>query len=99
VDVVQKRKQFWEMNTAELAAATREFDAPGFSPPAVQPTAAQRTQFRRWQAKRDDARARLLLSLDKALIEQTDNYAASHGVTFSEVVADALRKLMRKQSA
>ena len=96
---MKKKKPYWEMNTSELAAATKEFDAPNFNPPAVKPTMAQRSQLRRWQSKREDARTRLLLSLDKNLIEQADDYAASHGITFSEVVSDALRKLMRKKSA
>ena len=35
----------------------------------------------------------------KELVERTDEYAANRGVTFSNVVADALRLLMRKKSA
>jgi hypothetical protein len=96
---MKKQKPYWEMNAEELGAATRGFDDPGYNPPAVTPTAAQRAQLRRWQKKRAAGRARLTLSLEKPLIEETDNYAVSRGVTFSEVVSDALRRLMRKKSA
>jgi hypothetical protein len=96
---MKKQKAYWAMNAEELAAATKEFDDPRYDPPAVKPTAAQRAQWRRWQRGRAAARARLTLSLEKPLIAQTDEYAARHGVSFSEVVADALRRLMRRKSA
>jgi hypothetical protein len=96
---MKKQKPYWEMNLEELAEATREFDDPSYNPPAVKPTAAQRAQLGRWQKKRAASCARLTLSLEKPLIEETDNYAVNHGVTFSEVVSDALRQLMRKKSA
>ena len=95
----KKKKQYWEMNAEELADATKEFDDPVYEPVAVKTTVAERAQLRRWQLKRAAARSRLTLSLDKGLIEQTDNYAVSRGVTFSDVVSDALRKLMQRKSA
>jgi hypothetical protein len=91
---MKKRKPYWEMNAEELAEATRQFDDPNYNPPAVRPTPLQRAQLSRWQRKRAASRARLTLSLDKQLIEQTDSYAANRGQTFSDVVSDALRKLM-----
>ena len=96
---MKKKKPYWEMNAEELADATKEFDDPVYEPVAVKATVAERAQLRRWQRKRAAARARLTLSLDRGLIEQTDNYAVSRGVTFSDVVSDALRKLMQRKSA
>jgi hypothetical protein len=96
---MKKQKPYWEMNVEELAEATREYDVPGYDPPVVKPTAAELAQLHRWQKKRAAGRARLTLSLEKPLIEETDDYAVNHGVTFSEVVSDALRQLMRKKSA
>jgi hypothetical protein len=96
---MKKQKPYWEMSTAELAEATKEFDDPNYNPPAVKPTTAQRAQLRRWHRKRAAARARLTLSLDKQLIAQANDYAATHGVTFSDLVSDALRRLMGKESA
>jgi hypothetical protein len=91
------KKEFWEMDADELAAATAEFDDPNHAPRAVEPTAAQRAQLRRWQRRRSAARARIALSLDRRLIERTDSYAADHGVTFADVVTEALTGLMGRR--
>jgi hypothetical protein len=96
---MKKSKPYWEMNTSELAAATREFDDPAFHPPAVKPTARQLAQQQRWRRKAAASRARLTLSLDPKLIAQIDDYAANHRMTFSDVVTSALQHLMRKKSA
>ena len=96
---MKKQKPYWEMNTEQLAEATREFDDPNYDPQAVKPTAAERAQLQRWQRARKAARYRLTLLLDKTLVEQTDNYAVNHGITFSDVVSNALRQLMSKKSA
>ena len=96
---MKKKKPYWEMNAEELAEATKEFDDSSQEPRAVKPTAAERAQLRRWQRKRSAARSQLTLSLDKTLITQTDDYAVRRGVTFSDVVTDALQRLMQKKSA
>ena len=95
----KQKKPYWEMTTEELAAATKEFDDPNYDPPARRPTPKQLTQLRQWQRKRAAKRSTLAISLEQNLIEQADNYAASHGITFSDLVSDALRRLMRKKSA
>jgi hypothetical protein len=95
----KRKKQYWEMTTAELAAATKAFDDPAHDPPARKPTARQAAQLRRWQGKRAAKRGKLEVSLERRLIEQTDDYAASRGMTVSDVVSSALRRLMRKKSA
>ena len=95
----RKPKAFWEMTTSELAEATKAFDDPAHDPPARKPTSRQAAQLRRWQGKRAAKRAKLEVSLERRLIEQTDDYAASRGMTVSDVVSNALRRLMRKKSA
>jgi hypothetical protein len=95
---MSRRKAFWKMSTDELAAATKEFDDPNYDPPVVKPSIAQKTQLRNWQRKVRQ-RSKLTLLLERDLIALTDDYAVNHGITFSEVVSDALRKLMRKKSA
>jgi len=97
--MTKKKKRWSTLNTEELAAATREFDDPNYHPPARKPSARQLAQLRRVQRKAAISRFRIALALESDLVEQTDEYAASHGLTFSEVVTDALRKLMRKKSA
>src|SRR5689334_19775844 len=88
-----KQKRWSEMTAAELAAATRDFDEPGFNPPAQKPSGRQLAELRRIQGKAKD-RFRIALSLEPDLIEQADEYAADHGITFSQLVADALRRLL-----
>ncbi len=95
----KQKKPYWEMTTEELAAATREFDDPNYDPPAKKPTPKQLAQLRLWQRNRAVKRSTLAISLEQNLIEQAEDYAATHGITFSDLVSDALRRLMRKKSA
>ena len=97
--MIKKNKRWSTLTTEELAAATREFDDPNYNPPARKPSARELAKLRRVQRKAAISRFRVALALESDLVEQTDEYAANHGLTFSEVVADALRKLMRKKSA
>jgi hypothetical protein len=87
------------MTTDELAAATKEFDDPNYNPPAQKATKRQLAQLRRVQRKTATQRFQIAIALDGKLVEQADNYAVSHGITFSDLVSDALRRLMRKKSA
>ena len=86
------------MTTKELAQATKRFDDPAYNPPAIKPTAKQAAQLKRWRAKKD-RQTKLTLSLDRSLIEECGEYASDRGITVSEVVANALRRLIRKKSA
>ena len=96
--MIKKPKRWSELTTAQLAAATRAFDAPDFAPVPQRPSRRELAALHRVQRKAGD-RFRIALALEKNLVEQTDNYAAHHGLTFSAVVSDALRQLMRKKSA
>lgn len=94
-----KKKRWSEMTTHELAAATKAFDKPGFQPRSLKPTNAERAALQRVRAASEANRSRVALSLDTALVEATDDYAGQKGMTFSEVVADALLRLVKKRSA
>jgi hypothetical protein len=97
---MMKKKPYWKMTTAELAEATKGFDDPNYNPPAIKPTRKQRAHLLRWRRKRPaERRSRLTLSLERKLINQADNYALTHGMTFSDLVSDALRRIIRKKSA
>lgn len=96
---MKKTKRWSELTKKELAAATRQFDDPNFNPPARKPSKRQLAQLRRVQRKAANNRFRVAVALDGNLVEQADNYAASRGLTFSDLVSDALRRLMRKKSA
>lgn len=95
----RKTRRWSEMNTAQLATATRQFDDPNYDPPAQKPTKRDAAQLRRVQRKAARSRLRVAVALEGSLVEQADDYAASRGMTFSDLVSDALRQLMRKKSA
>ena len=96
--MTRKKKRWSELTTEELAAATKQFDDPNYDPPVQTPSRREMAALHRIEQK-SKTRFRVSLALEKKLVEQTDNYAASHGVAFSDVVANALRQLMRKKSA
>ena len=97
--MTKKHKRWSDMTSDELAVATKEFDAPDYRPPVRKPTRREVAQLHRVQRKAAAGRFRIALSLDKKIVEQTDDYAANHGTTFSEVVSDALRRMMRRKPA
>jgi len=97
--MIKSQKRWSDMTGDELAAATREFDAPDYRPPVRKPTRREVNQLDRVQRKAAAGRFRIALSLEKRIVEQTDDYAANHGTTFSEVVSDALKQMMRKKPA
>jgi DNA-binding protein H-NS len=94
-----KRKRWSDMTTQELADATHKFDDPKYNPPARKVTKQQLAQLRRVKRKAAQNRFSIALALEANLIEQADEYAAKHGITFSELVSDALRRLIGKKSA
>src|ERR1035437_9718259 len=96
---MKKQKPYWQMNAPELQEATKAFDDPVYDPPALKPTRSQLNQLQRGRRKRAAHHYRISLVLEGNLVEATDSYASKHGVSFSDVVSDALRKLMRKKSA
>lgn len=94
------KQTIWsDLTTAELAVATREFDDPKFDPPAQKPSTRQASDLRRVQRKAAKDRFRVAIALEEDLIEKADQYASSHGITFSQLVTDALRRLIEKKSA
>jgi len=95
----QKQKRWSEMTTEELAAATRQFDDPNYVPVARKPTRRALAQLHRVQRKAAASRFRIALLLEQDVVKRTDDYATSHGITFSDVVTSALRNLIGKKSA
>jgi hypothetical protein len=93
-----RNKRWSELTTEELAAATREFDDPNYQPVARIPSKRQLAQLHRVRRKSAESRFRIALLLQKDVVEFTDNYAANHGVTFSDVVDSALRQLKKKSA-
>ena len=97
--MTKKKKRWSELTAGELAAATKEFDDPNYQPAAVRPSKKDVASLRRVQRKSVSDGFRVGVALEQALIDQADQYALDHGMTFSDLVGTALRRLMRKRSA
>lgn len=92
-----KTKKWSKLTAKQLAAATAVFDDPTYNPPARKPSPRDLAQLRRVQAKAK--LQRIPIALEQRLIVQADSYAARRGMSFSDVVADALTQLIAKKSA
>ena len=101
----KRTKPYWEMTAAELAEATKEFD--GEIPASrLRPLSPQ--QRRQWERmkqqpsrsifvldrpRRKGATA-VVIELDQELLRRTDAYAASRGMTRSELIENGLKSVL-----
>src|SRR5215204_5802133 len=97
-------KPYPQMTTAELREATREYDRERPGLPGKPLTAAQRKAFRA-TAKRGrptvgEGADRVLVSIERGLLKQTDALAKRRKVNRSQLVAEALRReLLRDKTS
>ena len=96
-------KNYDEMTTAELRAATREFDRELPAGPDGLPgrplNLAERKQWRAVRRKMGRPRIgkgvkRVLISLEEDLLKRSDVYAKRHHLNRSQMISAGLRKLM-----
>ena len=106
-------KRYGGMSKVELRAATREYDAEMIDPPAAGvPEDVRARHDRAIAAARAAAEKRkrgrpvvgqgstgVLISMEKGLLADVDDFAAEHGLTRSELVAEGLRLAMARGSA
>ncbi len=97
-------KPYWEMNTAELAEATKEFDTP--SPPGRwRPmTPAERARWER--AKRKPGRPKVgqgvevvSLSIERGLLTRADKLAKKLKVSRAKLVSEGLQRVLAEAAA
>jgi hypothetical protein len=102
-----KRKPYDQMNTAELAAATAEYDRPWTGPglPGRPLTAAQRAQHRQARAHAKAGRPKIgggtqvvPVSIERGLLMQVNAFAKRHALKRSQMVAEGLRLVMRRRA-
>ena len=102
-----KRKPYEQMNTAELAAATAEYDKPWTGPglPGKPLTAAQRAQHRRASARAKAGRPKIgagaqivPVSIERGLLRQVNAFAKRHDLKRSQMVAEGLRLVMQRRA-
>lgn len=97
------KRRYERMNTAELAAATAQYDKEwtGGALPGKPLTAAQRSAHRR-AAKRAKAGrpkvgkgAKIVpVTIERGLLKAADHFAKQHGLKRSQMVAEGLRLVM-----
>ena len=101
-----KHKPYEQMNTAELAAATAEYDRPWTGPglPGKALTAGQRAQHRRAKAHAKAGRPKIgggaqivPVSIERGLLTQVDAFAQRHHLKRSQMVTEGLRLVMRRR--
>ena len=96
---MKQTKPYWEMTTAELRKATRQFDDPAYQPAALPQTAEDIAQQRR--AKNKGGRPRkglgaqtISLTVEKALLARSDAYARRLGISRAELVQRGLNAIL-----
>ena len=99
---MKRSKPYWEMNSEELADATREFDREG----TILRTKPLSTDMRRkWAKAKKRGRPkvgggakRVLISMETSLLAQADKLARQRGIGRSELIAEALKTVLAKAS-
>lgn len=112
--MVKRHKPYAQMNTAELAAATAEYDQEWTGPglPGKPLTAAQRALHRRAAARgARTARAKMgrpkvgagakivPVTIERGLLKEADAFAKRHQLKRSQMVAQGLRLVMERAKA
>ena len=96
-------KPYWEMTTAELREATREFDRERPGVPG-RPLNREERQLHRQVAKRARmgrpriglGAKRVLISIERALLDQADRYARQQRISRSQLFAQGVRWVLAK---
>jgi hypothetical protein len=92
-------KRYWEMNSKELAEATKEFDQEFVIEKSTPLTPAMRA---RWEkAKRKSAKSRngrgirvISIRVDESLLKRSEALARKMGISHDLLVARGLRKVL-----
>lgn len=97
---LKKQKPYWEMSTAELAAATKEFDRPvplSKTKPLTRQQRAEHERARRAPHRSiyvSRGRAGEFVHLDPDVLKRCLRYAAEQGLTLSEVINRGLQGML-----
>jgi hypothetical protein len=98
------RKKYWEMTTAELAEATKEFDQPFVAEKGGRMNAAERKQENRFRMKlgrpRQGKGAKAVsVTIEQGLLSRTDAFAKRLGLSRAQFIARSLEQAMRRKTA
>jgi hypothetical protein len=97
------KKPFTKMTAAELAEATKRFDAEPLPMNAgVSLTDAEQAEWNRLKRgrgrpRRGNGAVNVLVSLERGLLERANTFAKSNGIGRSKLISIALESLMSRQ--
>lgn len=98
---VKRHKPYDQMNAAELARATSEYDNEFGADRHARPLTANQRALHHRAAKRGPGRprigkgaAKLYISMERGLLQQADAFARSRGITRSELIARGVRAML-----
>ncbi len=100
----QPSKPYWKMTTAELRAATKEFDQECIADTFGTPTAEQRAQDRRARLKRGRPRVgmgskTISVTVEKRLLAEADRMAKKLHVPRAVLIARGLQAVVSEEVA
>lgn len=92
-----KTKKYWEMTTAELAEATKQFDEPFVIDQSRPLTAAEKARWQRAKRKRGRPKSgqgftRISVSIERGLLKQATALAKRRRIARSKLFAQAIAK-------
>ena len=98
-----KRKKYSEMNTQELAEATREFDEE-FAFLKGRPLTDREKKLHAKARKRGRPRVgmgaeKIQVSVERGLLTRSDAFARKHGMSRSEMIARGLKAILAAAGA
>jgi hypothetical protein len=101
------KKNYTKMNRAELAAATRQFDAanePRFGKAPLREQRRHDALVRKIKRQRGRPRIgegseRVQITVEGSLLQQADRFAREKGISRSQLVAEGLLLALRRKSA
>ena len=94
-------KPYWEMNTAELAAATAKFDSEFIEDESTEPPANAKRKLARSNAKRGRSKNGrglkvISVSLEQGLLEKADKLAKKLSVSRAQLISRGLQDLLSR---
>lgn len=97
---MKKKKEYWEMNTAELREATKEYDREQLGLPGKPLTAADRKLLaravRRGRPRVGLGAEKIRISVERDLLSKADAAAKRMHLSRSELIARGLREILRR---
>lgn len=96
------QRPYWEMNSRELAKATEEFDGEGTILRASPLSPRMRSRWakagKRGRPKTGKGSKRVLISMERGLLQRADILARERGIGRSELIAEGLKTLLAEAS-